>query len=205
MTGNAFLDTLNHRDRVRRARTTIELALSLASRPVVSTKFGPHSAVLLRLVSELSPKIPVVWVDTGYNTRATREFVAEVRERLDIDLRVYTPLDHVIRTPPALDEPEHSQFVETVKLVPFRRALSAVGADAWITSVRREQSDHRSALETFTSGMPGVVKIAPLLDWQESDMLRYAHEHELPIGPECYDPTKGEPMRECGLHTRLSA
>ena len=107
--------------------------------------------------------------------------------------------------PPGLDEPEHAPFVETVKLEPFRRALETLGADAWLTSLRREGSAHRAALETFSNGAPGVVKVAPLLDWSEADVLRYASEHELPIGPDCYDPTKGEPMRECGLHTSLSA
>ena len=200
-----FLDLLNHRDRVRRARGTLELAMSVSRRPIVSTKFSPHSAVLLHLVGEVAPRTPVVWVDTGYNTRATTRFATETAARLELDLHVFEPIDHVVTVPPGLDDPEHADFVETVKLEPFRRALETLGADAWLCSVRREQTAHRAALAPFEQGMPGVVKVSPLLDWSAADVARYAHEHELPLGPECYDPTKGEPMRECGLHTRLSA
>ena len=205
MSTTAFLDLVNYRDRVRAAVATLELATSISSRPIVSTKFSGRSAVLLHLVGEVAPGTPVVWIDTGYNTRATRHFAETVSERLSLDLRVFEPLDHTLRVPPGLDEPDHPAFVETVKLEPFRRALETLGADAWISSVRHEQTAHRATLEPFAAGPPGVVKVSPLLGWRAADLERYAHEHELPIGPDCYDPTKGEPMRECGLHTRLSA
>ena len=205
MSVSAFVDVLNHRDRVARARATLALASSIVARPIVSAKFSPHSAVLLHLVDSVMPSTPVVWVDTGYNTRATKAFVGTVSERLGIEPHRFEPHDHVVTVPPALDDPEHARFVEEVKLEPFRRALETLSADAWISSVRREQTTHRRALRAFDEGLPGIVKISPLLEWSEEDLERYAHEHELPVGPDCYDPTKGEPMRECGLHTRLSA
>lgn len=200
-----FLEVLNHRDRVRRAKASIELALSVSNRPIASTKFGPYSAVLLHLVASVRDDVPVLWVDTGYNTRATMRFAERLRDRLALDLRVFAPRDHVITVPPGLDEPEHAHFVEQVKLEPFRRALDSCEADVWFTSLRREGSAHRASLETFSEGAPGVAKVAPLLDWTEDDVRRYLRAQELPVGPECYDPTKGEPMRECGLHTCLSA
>lgn len=201
----AFLDALNHRDRVNRARSTLEIALSIASRPIVSTKFSPHSAVLVHLANTVAPGIPVIWVDTGYNTRATCSFADAICERLGVELQRFEPAGHVMTVPPALDDPDHADFVAEVKLEPFRRALAETGADAWISSVRREQTAHRQSLDAFAPGMPGIVKVSPLLDWSTADMERYAHDNALPVGPTCYDPTKGEPMRECGLHTRLSA
>lgn len=205
MSRSIFLENLNERDRVRRARLSLELALSVARRPVVSTKFGPFSAVLLHMVGELAPGTPVVWVDTGYNTRATREFVIHLSDRLGIEPQVFTPRDHALAVPPALDDPAHAAFVEEVKLEPFRRALDRLGADAWLSAVRREQTAHRRTLEPFAEGPGGILKVSPLLEWTEGQMRRYARGRSLPIGPDCYDPTKGEPMRECGLHTRLSA
>lgn len=200
-----FLDGLNHRDRVSRSIATLKIACSISARPIVSTKFSPYTAVLLHMVTEAIPHVRVVWIDTGYNTRATRAFAEETAEQLGIELQVFMPENHIITVPPALDDPLHSAFVDEVKLQPFRRALANLSADAWITSVRRDQTAHRRSLRTFDEGMPGVVKVSPLLDWSEADMQRYADTHALSIGPECYDPTKGEPMRECGLHTRLSA
>ncbi|MBT8044921.1 MAG: phosphoadenosine phosphosulfate reductase family protein, partial [Verrucomicrobiae bacterium] len=36
------------------------------SRLVLSSSFGLQAAVMLHLVSKHAPKIPVVWLDTGY-------------------------------------------------------------------------------------------------------------------------------------------
>ena len=205
LSATPFLDGLNHRDRVSRSIVTLNLASSISERPIVSTKFSPYTAVLLHMVSEFIPHARIVWVDTGYNTRATQTFAEQTAIKLGIELHVFRPEEHIMTVPPALDDPEHGRFVDEVKLRPFRRALASLSADAWISSVRRDQTAHRSALRPFEDGLPGVLKVSPLLDWSESDLQRYVQTHDLPVGPECYDPTKGEPMRECGLHTRLSA
>ena len=33
-------------------------------------------------------------------------------------------------------------------------------------------------------------------------MEQYLAQNGIAIGPECYDPTKGDSKRECGLHTQ---
>ena len=103
--------------------------------------------------------------------------------------------------PPALEDADHAAFVEEVKLAPFRRALETLGADVWLSAIRRYQSAHRAGTSTFTTLGSGVLKVSPLLGWSEETVRRYAREHDLPTGPEVFDPTKGEPFRECGLHT----
>ncbi len=202
---NPFFDELNHRDCVSRSFATLKMASAVSMRPIVSTKFSPYSAVLLHMVTEIIPHIKIIWVDTGYNTRATQTFVEQTASQLGIELHVFRPEEHIMTVPPELDDPEHGRFVDEVKLRPFRRALENLSADAWISSVRRDQTAYRSALRPFEDGLSGILKVSPLLEWSESDMQRYAHTHDLPVGPECYDPTKGEPMRECGLHTHMSA
>ena len=197
-------EELNHRVRLGEARLTLELALDTAERPFVSSKFGPDSAVFLHLVTRHRPDIPVVRIDTGYDTRDTRRFVATLAARLSLNLQVFHPREHRVRIPPALDDPDHAVFVEEVKLEPFRRALAELRADAWLSSIRRYQSAHRAAASSFDALSSGVLKVSPLLGWSAADVARYAREHDLPQGPEAFDPTKGEPFRECGLHTALA-
>lgn len=204
MTG-AGSDELNHRTRLAESRSILELALASARRPCLSSRFGPYSAVFLHLVTRHVPDVPVIRVDTGYDTRATRAFVDELRERLSLDLHIVRPRDHTLRVPPAIDDPEHAAFVETVKLEPFRRALAALDCDVWLSSVRRYQSVHRASLEPFEPLSHGRLKVSPMLGWSEATLERYAREHGLPRGPDVFDPTKGEPFRECGLHTALGA
>jgi phosphoadenosine phosphosulfate reductase len=40
-------------------------------RAIVSTNFRPYEAVILHLVTQVQPDIPVLWVDHGYNRPAT--------------------------------------------------------------------------------------------------------------------------------------
>jgi len=148
---------------------------------------------------------PVVRVDTGYGTRATHRFVDQLTERLGLDLRVFAPDGQVIGVPPALDDPGHADFVRAVEIEPFSRALDALRADAWLSSIRRYQTEYRRdepVVRTLDSGLP---KVSPLLDRSARTVARYAAEHGLPIGPEAFDPTKGEAFRECGLHLAVGS
>jgi phosphoadenosine phosphosulfate reductase len=45
--------------------------LQANSRAIVSTNFRPYEAVLLHLVTQVQPDIPVLWVDHGYNRPAS--------------------------------------------------------------------------------------------------------------------------------------
>ena len=195
------LEKLNYRSQLIDARQIVELSLARCEQPIVSTKFGPDSAVFLHLISTVCPNIPVIWVDTGYNTRATREFTARLVEKLNLNLNVFEPRDHTITLPPALEDDSHAAFTETVKLEPFRRALDTLKPDVWFSSIRRYQSSYREASSAFQTAGAGRLKVSPMLNWSVTSVERYANEHTLPVGPECFDPTKGSPFRECGLHT----
>ncbi len=194
------IQTLNHRHKLSVSRSIIRQALLLGRRPFISTKFGPDSAVLLHLLVAERPDIPVVWVDTGYNTRATLRFAEELRERLRLNLHIFWPEQKALEWPPSLDDPEHAAFTRRVKLEPFNRALEALQPDLWFSGLRREQTAYRAGLDAFNRSPGGLLKVAPLLDWTQADMDRYMEHHGLPSEPDYYDPTKGEPRRECGLH-----
>ena len=178
-------EELEYRVRLGEARLALELALDAGERPVVSSKFGPDSAVLLHLVTTRLPDVPVLRVESGYDTRATRRHVDAVTERLGLNLHVFRAVDHVVRIPPALDDPEHTAFAEEVKLAPFRRALETLGADVWLSGIRRYQSAHRAGTTTFATLGSGVLKVSPLLGWSEETVRRYAREHDLKAIPSC--------------------
>lgn len=165
-----------------------------------STKFGRHSLVFLHLVSRISNSIPIIWIDTGYNHGQTIQFANHTKSLLELNLHVFHPRNHVMRIPPGIDDEDHASFTEEVKLAPFRRALITLDATHWVSSVRAYQTPHRHEFTT-TKKMPnGLTKVHPMLAWSEEDMDRYLTRHKLPLGPEVFDPTKGDSFRECGLH-----
>jgi phosphoadenosine phosphosulfate reductase len=181
-------------------RELIRWGLARAERPVTTTKFGPESAVLLHMLVQEMPEIPVIWVDTGYNTRATQQFAWKLTEQLNLNLQLYRPLDDRYEEVPALDDPYHAEFTQRVKLEPFQRAIGELQPDVWFSALRSEQTEHRAGLKPVEQSPRGYLKVQPLLGWTEEDMHEYLAAHGLPSEPDYFDPTKGESRRECGLH-----
>ncbi len=186
-------------------REIIQWAFARAQAPVISTNFRPHSAVLLHLVTQVRPEIPVIWVDSGYNTPATYRFAAVLNAQLRLNLQVYTPRVSAARRlavmggVPGLDESSHERFTQEVKLEPFERAFRELQPDLWFTGIRADQTAFRKSLGVVSNGVLGSLKIAPLYHWTEVDLENYLYEFGLPDNLDYADPTKVLDDRECGL------
>lgn len=175
---------------------------------LLSTSFSKHSSVLLHLIVERIPNIPVLWVDTGYNTESTYRYIEEVKQLLNLNLFIYHPLRSAKHRESVGDfkqnsDPGYEDFSEEVKLEPFKRALRELGPAYWITGVRREETDYRRTMKIVSPGPENVVKVAPLLEWTEAQLDNYIDKHRLPSPLDYYDPTKTNPHLECGLQTRI--
>jgi phosphoadenosine phosphosulfate reductase len=155
---------------------------------VLSTSFGAQSAVMLHLATRLVPDIPVVFIDTGYLFPETYAFADELTLRLRINLKVYRALES-----PAWIEARHGKLWEKgaagiaaynqiAKVEPMQRALSELGARAWLAGLRRVQSSTREQLPV-ASAQDGRAKILPIVDWTDRDIHRYLTENDLPYHP----------------------
>lgn len=174
---------------------------------MVSTNFRPHEAVILHLCTRVQPDIPVLWVDSGYNTAATYAHAEELIARLHLNIHVYTPVVTAARRqavlggiPDLSEEAAHSAFTREVKLEPFARGLAELAPTVWLTALRREQTAFRATLDVVSREGDGPLKVCPVLDWTAADMDAYLAEHALPNELDYYDPTKVLEKRECGLH-----
>jgi phosphoadenosine phosphosulfate reductase len=189
------------------ARAIISHALSLPGKAVVTTHFGPLEAVILHMAVQIKPSLQVLWVDHGYNTKATYRCAEKIIQSLRLNVEVFTPRISAARQEAALGgiplytEPGHKEFTEHFKLEPFKRAMAQHKPDIWLTALRREQTEFRQSLNVFTQDDKGVLKVAPLFLWTEAQMRDYLALHNLPNEDSYYDPTKALENRECGLHT----
>ncbi|HVR50887.1 MAG TPA: phosphoadenosine phosphosulfate reductase family protein [Pseudorhodoferax sp.] len=190
----------------RNAPALVDWALGLHQPAIVTTNFRPFEAVILHLVTQVKPDVPVVWMDNGYNTEATYRFVDEVTQRLKLNLHVYLPRrsrahrEAVEGATPALDDPRHQAFTEEVKLEPFTRALREMAPKVWFTALRATDTAVRAQMEPVSLNPDGLIKVAPLLHWSSKELHDYCKAHDLPNNFDYVDPTKGEDNRECGLH-----
>ena len=68
------------------------------------------------------------------------------------------------------------------KIKPLNAAL--LGADAWLTGQRREQSTTRVELNFEEhDDARGIAKFNPLFDWTEADVWAYIQQENVPIHP----------------------
>jgi phosphoadenosine phosphosulfate reductase len=155
---------------------------------VLSTSFGAQAAVMLHLATRMAPNIPVVLIDTGYLFPETYRFADLLTNRFRINLNVYRAVES-----PAWIEARHGRLWEKgaegletynqiVKVEPMQRALSELGARAWLAGLRRVQSSTRENLPVV-SIQDGRIKILPIVDWTDRDVYRYLSENDLPYHP----------------------
>ena len=184
----------------------VKWALEQGGTPIVTTNFRPFEAVILHMVAQVKPDIPVVWMDSGYNTPATYQFADEVTRALNLNRIVFQPRrtrahrEAIDGTVPALDDPAHEAFTHEVKLEPFERALREMAPTVWFTALRASDTQHRASMQPVSINSDGLIKVAPLLHWSSKDLYEYLVAHDLPNNFDYFDPTKGEETRECGLH-----
>jgi phosphoadenosine phosphosulfate reductase len=156
---------------------------------VLSTSFGIQSAVMLHLVTQVVPQIPVIWVDTGYLPAETYRFAEELSQRLQLSLQVYqSPLSPARME--ALygrlwEQPEVAalnRYDQIRKVEPMQRALRELGATAWLTGLRADQTDHRRSLQPVGL-QDGYYKLLPILKWNSREIYQYLVAHDLPYHP----------------------
>lgn len=187
----------------------IAWALENSDKPLVTTNFRPYEAVILHMAAQVKPDIKVLWVDSGYNTSATYRFAEKVIQDLNLNIETYIPQmtsarrNVLMKGIPEVDEPLHEEFTRQVKLEPFQRALAELKPDLWLNAIRKDQTEFRQSMDIVSSSKDGVIKVAPLYNWTEQDLLDYLAEHNLPNENDYFDPTKAIENRECGLHTQL--
>ncbi len=155
---------------------------------VLTTSFGVQSAVMLHLVTQVAPAIPVVFIDTGYLFPETYRFADELTKRLGLNLKVYQPL-HTAARQEALFGKRWEQGLDGLKaynfdnkVEPMERAVRELGATAWLAGLRRSQASTREALPVVQV-QNKITKIHPIIDWDNRTVHRYLTQHGLPYHP----------------------
>src|SRR6476646_10530912 len=113
----------------------------------MATAFGAEGCCLLHMLAEIEPAVHVFNLDTGYQFPETLELRERIKDRYGIEVEYVRPAESVAEYearhsgPLYLYQPD--QCCHDRKIVPLRRAL--VGYDAWVSAIRRDQTEHRAA------------------------------------------------------------
>jgi phosphoadenosine phosphosulfate reductase len=172
-----------------RGRDTVEM-LELLLREnmlgdvAIVSSFGAESSVLLHLISQVDPTVPVLFLETGKHFPETISYKDRLRQRLGLkDLRELTPDTELLQQK---DENglrwsyDPDGCCEIRKVLPLKKALA--GFDAQFSGRKAFQSSTRNALPRFEIE-DGRLKINPLADWDKSRLDAYMVEHDLSAHP----------------------
>jgi phosphoadenosine phosphosulfate reductase len=189
------------------------------------SSFGAESAVLLHLVAQADPAMPVLFLDTGMLFAQTLDYRRSLAARLGLtDVRDLRPRfeDLAIADPGAdLWRSDTDACCGVRKVAPLDRALA--GFDAWLTGRKRFHGGDRLRLPVAEAA-DAKVKLNPLVNWSQAELAAYAARHDLPAHPlvgagfpsvgcwPCTQPAAsdedvragrwaGSQKTECGIHT----
>jgi phosphoadenosine phosphosulfate reductase len=197
-------------------RTSAEGVLAYAvehhhPRLTMACSFQKEESVLVHMLTQIEPAARVFTIDTGVLFPETLATWKRFEDRFGLSVEVFDA-----QSP---DVPwTASRCCGEAKVDALGHALG--GVDAWITGVRREQASTRTgAAKVERDEKRGIWKFNPLADWDEKDLWRYIHKHDLPYNPlhdrgyasigcaPCTQPGSGregrwagEDKSECGIH-----
>lgn len=188
------------------------------------SSFGAESAVLLHMVAQIDPNIPVLFLDTGKHFTATLDYRHQLAQQLGLqNVQDITPLTESLRRDDpygALSMTDKDRCCFLRKVEPMTRAVAPF--KAWMTGRKQFQAATRQHLPSFEA--IGVrIRINPLAHWQSDDLITYMRRHDLLVHPltlqnyrsigcmPCTRPVEeGEDQRagrwagsdktECGIH-----
>jgi phosphoadenosine phosphosulfate reductase len=162
-------------------KALVATALAGASMPCVTSSFQAECVVLVHMLRELRPDIPVLFLDTVHHFPQTLAYRDELAARWGLNLvtlRADEPR-------PGLWQQDTKACCGRHKVEPLFAALD--GYDVWFTGLRRAQSASRAALEEIepfrlTTGKV-LRKVSPLARWSTKEVWSYAKAHDIPLLP----------------------
>ena len=155
--------------------------LADALAPCITSSFQAECVVLVHMLRELQPRIPVLFLDTVHHFAQTYTYRDELAERWQlnlVNLRAAEPS-------PGLWQTDTNACCALHKVGPLFAALNEY--DVWFTGLRREQSPTRANLaEVEPFRLPSgrtLRKVSPLAGWTTKDVWTYAKTHDIPLLP----------------------
>ena len=189
------------------------------------SSFGTESAALLKVMADVDPAIPVIFLDTGWLFEETLAYRDTLIEKLGLrDVRSIKPLDETL----SREDPDRELWFSDPdaccrirKVEPLKRALAPF--DAWINGRKRFQGGLRADIPVVEQD--GIrLKFNPFANVSRERIEAIFKESNLPPHPltasgflsvgcmPCTSRTspdedaragrwRGRPKTECGIHT----
>ena len=209
------------------AQEIVRKAFESSGPSCVTCSFQTEDMIVVDLVREHFPAVPVLFLETGYHFPAVYRYRDEMTARYGLNLVNVKPVQSLEEHEQAFGLLHRSRPDECCRLRKVGPLFAALeNYRVWFTGLRRVQSPTRANLQPLDrfplpSGTQ-LVKVSPLASWSDREVWEYAREREIPVLP-LYDegytsigcepctskPLDAENLRsgrwagrklECGIH-----
>jgi phosphoadenosine phosphosulfate reductase len=199
-----------------------------AGKACFTCSFQAEDVVVLDHLRRREPRIPVLFLDTGYHFAETYAYRARLESLWNlnvVDLRPELTVADQENRFGILYQSDPTRCCQMRKVEPLMRGLAPY--DVWFTGLRREQSPTRANLRTIEPHvLPGgktLWKVSPLAHWTWKEVWSYLAANDiepLPLYDRGYTSVGCEPCTslpadaanprsgrwggrklECGIHT----
>ncbi len=214
---------MNLAQKVERSLSLITQAYSAyGGRIVVANSLGKDSCAVWHLAKRVSPDIRGFIVTTRFKPRETVQFMHKMVAQYP-ELKVFSNEEPV---PDKLYETDPDRCCDILKVQPTRRAIEEMDVTCWVTGLRCTEGRTRTDFQEIEERDKGLIKLNPILIWQEREVWQYLAIHQVPVNPlyekgyrslGCEPCTRitnspderagrwvgtGKSGGECGIHTR---
>jgi len=172
--------------KVDEARALVAESLKQSPAACLTCSFQAEDMVVLDLVREARPDIPVLFLETGYHFAEVYRYRDEMTARYSLNLINLSARQSVAGQEAQfgiLNQTAPDRCCKLRKVEPLFAALE--NYDYWFTGLRRVQSPTRANLQATESfPLPSgktLVKVSALADWTDQEVWAYARGHEIPL------------------------
>ena len=155
--------------------------LAESKTPCVTSSFQAECVVLVHMLRDVMPDIPVLFLDTVHHFPQTIAYRDALASRWGLNLVTLRAAEPA----PGLWQQDTKACCGKHKVEPLFGALA--NHDVWFTGLRRGQSASRAGLEEVEPfRLPnGTVlrKVSPLAGWSTKEVWAYAKAHDIPLLP----------------------
>jgi phosphoadenosine phosphosulfate reductase len=174
--------------KLARVRDVLAAHITRNADVCLTCSFQAEDVLLTKLAIELDPRLPVLFLDTGYHFAETYAYRDRIAHEWNLNLTNLLPEKTVAEQESAfgkLYESAPDQCCKLRKVEPLFKALA--GYRVWLTGLRREQAKSRAALEEsapFALPRGGqILKLAPLAAWTAKDVWYACEQFAIPLLP----------------------
>ena len=157
-----------------------------------ASSLGAEDVVITHLINKLGLGIPVFVLETGAMHAETLSLLEQTVQTSQAPVAVYTPKSEAVAA--FIAQHGTQAMYKSIelrkaccgirKMEPLARALA--GKEAWITGLRREQSNARAEVpltDESEKASTGRIKLNPLANWTWGDVWHYIATEDVAYNP----------------------